>query len=193
MDILLGLAASAFIFLLLLFAAIRDYQKREVSNWVWLIGLCSLPLTIFRIGIAGLWLVYGLQVLIVFFLVIIGFRVGVLGGADGKAVIIISLIYPWILLNPIWVLIASVSVLLGGFLFVGIHSLWLMTQNISAWMHVGKDQKITQKPKKKMYWLTRRFFAQETRNDQWIQVEVPLIIYFFISYIVLQILTSLLL
>ncbi len=193
MDILLGLVITVFVFLLLLFAAVRDYQTREVSNWVWLVGLFCLPFTIFRVGVAGLLLQYGLQVLLVFIIILVGFQRGVLGGADGKAVLIISLLYPWIILDPLWLVIAPAIVLIGGFLLVGLHSLWLLCRNLFTWKQVSKTQDGIQKPEKKTYWLSRHFSVQSTQGTQWKQVDVPLIIYFFIIYTMLLILTSMLL
>jgi Flp pilus assembly protein protease CpaA len=192
-DILPGISVAVFIFLLLLFAAIRDYQTREVSNWVWLLGLFGLPLTVLRLGLTGLLPLYGLQAFLTFILVIIGFRVGVLGGADGKAVLITSLLYPWIVLDPIWLLVAPVMIFIGGFLLVGFQSLWLLLRNILVWKRVSKRQVNLQKPKMKTYWLTRNLSVLSKEEEDWKRVEVPLIVYFFVVFTVLLIATSVLL
>ena len=190
MDILLGITVSFFTFGLLLFAAIRDYQTREVSNWVWLLGLLVLPLTVLRLGLTGLLLPYGLQVSLIFIIVIIGFRVGVLGGADGKAVLTTSLLYPWIVLNHVWILVAPVIVLIGGFLLLGLQSLWLLLRNILTWKSVSKNQVNLQQPQKKTYWLIRTFSVHSKDGEQWKRVEVPLIVYFFVVFTTLLISTS---
>ena len=190
MDIFLGISISFFIFSLLLFAAIRDYQIREVSNWMWLLGLFGLPLTALRLGLTGLLLPYGLQASIIFFIIMIGFRVGVLGGADGKAVLIISLLYPWIVLNHVWVLIAPFIVLIGGFLLVGLQSLWLLLRNIITWKSASTVQVNPQKPQKRTYWLTRTLSIHSKDDEQWKLVEVPLIVYFFMVFTLLLISTS---
>jgi Flp pilus assembly protein protease CpaA len=192
-DILLGFSVAVFIFLLLLFAAIRDYQIREVSNWVWLLGLFGLPLAVVRLGLTGLLPLYGLQALLTFILVIIGFRVGVLGGADGKVMLIISLVYPWIVLDLVWLLVAPVMVLIGGFFLVGFQSLWLLLRNILVWKRVSNGQANLEKPKRKTYWLTRNLSVLSKDDEYWKRVEVPLIVYFFTVFTVLLIVTSVLL
>jgi Flp pilus assembly protein protease CpaA len=189
-DSLLGFATALFFFVLLLFAASRDSQTREVTNWVWLIGLLGIPFTIYRLGTAGLLLLYGLQMLIVFFVVIVSFGAGILGGADGKTVVIVSLLYPWIFLNPLWLLVAPMMVLFGGFLLLGVHGLWLLLRNLLTWNQVSKSQGPPQKPEKKIYWVSWRFSAKSTQIDQWKQVDAPLVVYFFMTYTLLLIFTS---
>lgn len=193
MDIILGICITTFFFLLLLFATIRDYQTREVSNWVWLVGLLGLPITIYRIVIAGFLLLFGLQGFLVFILVILGFRIGVLGGADGKALLIISLLYPWIILNPLWLLIAPFLILSGAFLLVGVHSLWLLLQNTLTWNRISKTRDAMEKPEKRAYWLTRQFSVIQLKKHEWKQVSVPLVVYFCLIYTTLLFLTCLLL
>jgi Flp pilus assembly protein protease CpaA len=192
LDILLGISVAVFIFCLLLFAAIRDFQTREVPNWVWLLGLFGLPLTVLRLGLTGLLPPYGLQALLVFILVIACFRVGVLGGADGKAVLVISFLYPWIVLDPVWLLLAPVMVLIGGFLLVGLQSLWLLLSNILTWNRVSKRKVSLQKPTSKAYWLIRTL-SVHSEEEHWKRVDVPLIVYFFLVFSFLLIITSVLL
>ncbi|MFX1575909.1 MAG: hypothetical protein ACFFCF_01920 [Promethearchaeota archaeon] len=193
MDVILGICITAFFFLLLSFAALRDYQIREVSNWVWLVGLIGLPITIYRIVLAGLLLLFGLQTSLVFILVILGFRVGILGGADGKTVLLISLLCPWIILDPIWLLFAPFLILIGGFLLVGVHSLWLLLRNIFTRNRISKTQGVMEKPEKRAYWLTRQFSVIQIKGHEWKQVSVPLILYFCIIYTILLFLTCVLL
>jgi Flp pilus assembly protein protease CpaA len=160
---------------------------------VWLLGLFGLPLTVLRLGLTGLLLPYGLQALLVFILVIISFRVGVLGGADGKAVLVISLLYPWIVLDPIWLLMAPVMVLTGGFLLVGLQSFWLLLRNMLTWKRVSKRQVNLQKPTRKSYWFIRTLSVHSKDEEHWKRVEVPLIVYFFVVFTLLLITTSVLL
>ena len=176
---------------LLLFAAVRDYQTKEVPDWVWLVGLCGLPIAIYRVVTVGFVLLYGIQVGFVFLLVIVSFRIGILGGADGKALLLISLLYPWIALNPLWLILAPVVVLLGGFLLLGVHSLWLLFRNVYVRRQLVKTLDSTQDPEKVTFWLTRRLTVLPSKKIDWVQVEVPLIVYFFVSYIALVILTGL--
>ena len=192
MDSLLGITIAVFFFAILLFAAIRDYQIREVPNRVWIVGLCGIPLTIFRIGATGLLLQYGIQALVVFIFVLITFQLGILGGADGKAILLISLLYPWVILNPLWLVVAPFLVLIGGFLIVGVYSIWLLIRNKNT-SRKQKSVEIALEPTRKMFWLTRRLTVESLQKIEWEPVEVPLVLYFLVSYTALLILTGLLL
>jgi Flp pilus assembly protein protease CpaA len=192
-DLILAICIIALFFLLLLYAAVRDYQTREVPNWVWLVGLLSFPITICRIGIAGVLPLFGLQAFLIFILVILGFRTGILGGADGKTLLIISFLYPWIILNPLWLVIAPFLVLTGGYLLVGVHCLWLLLQNTFTWKRFSKIQAGMEKPEKRTYWLTRRFSVIQQKKYEWRLVSVPLVVYFLLTYTMLLFLTYVLL
>jgi Flp pilus assembly protein protease CpaA len=192
LDLLLGITTVAYASILLVIASIRDYQTKEVSNWVWLVGLFASPITIIRIWFTGLWLVYGFQILIVFVIILFGFRAGFLGGADGKAILLISVLYPWIVIDPLWLLLAPLSILIGGFVLLGIHSLWFCVRNYLVYKQLEKTGTIIPKPEKKTYWLTRSLTKQHTQEEQWKFVEVPLVLYFCIVFICLLILTTLL-
>ncbi|MFX1564571.1 MAG: prepilin peptidase [Promethearchaeota archaeon] len=192
MDFFLGITTATFVVILLVIASIQDYQTKEVTNWVWLVGLFVSPITIIRIAFTGLWLVYGFQILIAFIMVIFGFRFGFLGGADGKAILMISLLYPWIILEPLWLLVAPLSILLGGFVLLGVHSLWLIMRNFLVWKRLAKSSTILRKPERKTYWLNRSLSELHAQEEQWNMVEVPLILYFCIVFVSLLILTTLL-
>ncbi|MFX1509684.1 MAG: A24 family peptidase [Promethearchaeota archaeon] len=192
MDLYLGIATATFVFLLLVIASIQDYQTKEVSNWVWLVGLLASPITIIRISFTGLWFVYLIQILVVFIIVIVAFQVGLLGGADGKVILIVSVLYPWIILDSFWIIVAPFSILIGGYILLGAHSLWLLIRNIVKWNQLSKTIDIVHKPKKKTYWLTRSLSKAHSQNEQWQVVEVPLIVYFCIVFTTLLILTTLL-
>ncbi|MFW9935149.1 MAG: A24 family peptidase [Candidatus Thorarchaeota archaeon] len=190
MDLYLGIATATFVFLLLVIASIQDYQTKEVSNWVWLVGLLASPITIIRIAFTGLWFVYLIQIFVVFIIVIVAFQVGLLGGADGKVILIVSVLYPWIILDPFWIIVAPFSILIGGYILLGAHSLWLFIRNIVEWSQLSKTIGIVDKPKKKTYWLTRSLSKAHAQNEQWQVVEVPLIVYFCIVFTTLLILTT---
>lgn len=192
MEFYLGFATVILIFLVLLFASIKDVQTREVSNWVWIPGLFGIPAAIFRMMVAALLLPYGLQALLVFILVISGFRIGIIGGADGKAILLISLTYPWIILDFVWLILAPFIVLLGGFLLIGIHSLIILIFNLITWKRNISNHIEPFRPEKRMFWVTRRLVGKASAPDniEWKPVVDPLILYFFATYIVLLILSS---
>ena len=192
MEIILGSITVMLIFFVLLFGSIKDVQTKTVTNWVWLIGLFGLPIASFRMIVAGFLLPYGLQTLLIFILVIVGFRTGIIGGADGKAVLLISLTYPWIILDFAWLLLAPLFILLGGFLIIGVHSLVVLIQNLISWKQIVSKHMDTFKPEKKMFWIIRRLERKPTTPDfiAWKPVVAPLILYILVSYLVLLILVS---
>lgn len=191
MDFLFGSTVSILILCLLLYAAIEDGQTREVTNWVWGIGLLSLPLTTFRMISAGFLLPYILQIGLIFLIGILGFQTGFWGGADGKALILIAFAYPWILLDYTWLLLAPFLVLLGGFLIVGIHSLIILFRNLVTSKRKQKTQIDKIQPSKRMYWFTRQFSGKNS-EAAWNPVVVPLVLYFFVTYVVFLILSGVL-
>ncbi|MDO8124793.1 MAG: hypothetical protein Q6364_10490 [Candidatus Hermodarchaeota archaeon] len=192
MEIILGFITVILIFFVLLFASIKDVQTNIVTNWVWIIGLFGIPIASFRMIVTGFLLPYVLQTLLIFILVIVGFRIGIIGGADGKAILIISLTYPWIILDIVWLLLVPFFILLGGFLLVGVHSLVVLIQNLITWKHIAPNHIDAIKSEKKVFWVTRRLERKPTTPDfiAWKPVVVPLILYFFVSYLVLLILVS---
>jgi Flp pilus assembly protein protease CpaA len=185
-DNLFGLIAIIGVLASLSYAAIQDYKTREVSNWVWVGGVVILPLTLLRISPTGLLHIYGFQLIIGFVIVILGFRVGILGGADGKAILIIGLTYPWIILEGSWLLLAPVGVLIGGFLIVGVNSLVLFLINATNWRRwVIPHEKM--KPTNPTYWFTRRLTRpqQEELDIVWVPVSIPFIVYILMAYAVM--------
>ena len=192
MEIVLGSITVILIFFVLLFASIKDVQTQIVTNWAWIVGLFGIPIASFRMFFAGFLLPFGLQTLLIFVLVIVGFRIGIIGGADGKAILIISLTYPWIILDFVWLLLAPFFILLGGFLLIGVLSLVVLIQNLITWKQIEPNQIEAFKPEKKMFWVTRRLERKSTTQNfiPWKPVVVPLILYFFVSYLVLLILVS---
>lgn len=191
MEIILGFTTVFLIFFILLFASIRDVQTNTISNWVWIAGLFGFPIAFFRMALTGFLLPYGLQSLFVFILVTVGFRVGLMGGADGKAILLISFTYPWIILDFVWLFLAPLFVLLGGFLLIGLHSLVVLILNLFTWKRITSNHE-TFKPERRIFWVTRRLEKKETSSGifDWNRVIVPLILYFLISYLVLLILAS---
>jgi len=182
MDSLLGLIAIIGSSVSLSYAALQDYKTREVTNWVWVGGLVLLPLTLLRINFAGLTVIYGLQLLTTFVVVLLGFRLGILGGADGKAILLLAITYPWISIDAIWLFLAPLGVLLGGLLIVGVHSLVLLILNAIQW-HRGSIRAEEREPAKYVYWITRRLTRhQQDGSSEWITVSVPLVVYILMAY-----------
>ena len=185
MDIILGVAVTIFVFALLLYAAITDLQTGEVSNWVWIIGLLALPIAIFRMVLYGAILLYIFQAVIVLVFVIFGFYVGLMGGADGKAILLVSLIYPWNVFTPLWLIAAPFLVQAGGFCLLGVYSLFLLIRNGVTWRQLTPSQREATRPIKRIFWLTRRFNRPNSKKKgtEWKPVSVALIAYFFIAYL----------
>jgi len=182
-DNLLGIIVVVGVFLFLSYAAIQDYRTREVPNWIWIVGLVIFPVTLLRIIPTGLLLIYGVQFLVSLVIVLLGFRGGILGGADGKSILLIALTYPWIVIETIWLMLAPIGVLIGGFLVVGIHSLVLLVLNASNWRRWTfrcKDMK----PTKSIYWLSRRLTLSQSEEPStvWMPVSVPLVVYILMAY-----------
>ncbi|MFX1564080.1 MAG: prepilin peptidase, partial [Promethearchaeota archaeon] len=113
MDFLLGLITTVLFLAGLLLAAIMDIQTKEVQDWVWLFGLIATPLTCMRLFIYGVILPYILQVSINFVFVISLFHFRVIGGADGKAILTLSISYPWIFID-------ATILFLGPYIVLGI-------------------------------------------------------------------------
>lgn len=183
MDSLFGIIAVVGTSISLSYAAIKDYKTREVPNWLWVGGLVILPLTLLRIIPVGLLLFYGAQLLVSLLIVLLGFRFSVLGGADGKAILLIALTYPWIVIEAIWLLLAPIGILIGGFLIVGGHSLVLLILNAIYWRR-WSDHSEDLKPVKSTYWLTRRLkqSQKEGLSIIWVPVSVPLVVYILMTY-----------
>jgi Flp pilus assembly protein protease CpaA len=182
-DSLFGIIAVVGTSISLSYAAIKDYKTREVPNWLWVGGLVILPLTLLRIIPVGLLLFYGAQLLVSLLIVLLGFRFSVLGGADGKAILLIALTYPWIVIEAIWLLLAPIGILIGGFLIVGGHSLVLLILNAIYWRR-WSDHSEDLKPVKSTYWLTRRLkqSQKEGLSTIWVPVSVPLVVYILMTY-----------
>jgi Flp pilus assembly protein protease CpaA len=182
-DSLFGIIAVVGTSISLSYAAIKDYKTREVPNWLWVGGLVILPLTLLRIIPVGLLLFYGAQLLVSLLIVLLGFRFSVLGGADGKAILLIALTYPWIVIEAIWLLLAPIGILIGGFLIVGGHSLVLLILNAIYWRR-WSDHSEDLKPVKSTYWLTRRLkqSQKEGLSIIWVPVSVPLVVYILMTY-----------
>jgi Flp pilus assembly protein protease CpaA len=187
LDILLGIIAATLLLLSLFFAAAMDVKKGEVSNLIWIPALGALPLALFRILAAGLLLLYALQAILVFALMLLCFDVGLLGGADGKAIVVISLIYPWLEIEYMFLSIGPLAVYLGALAIGGIESLGLAFLNLDEWCRSPLLQRQMSRPEKRRFWFTRRLSrsGEARKPPVWKNVAVPFVLYVLIAYVFL--------
>jgi Flp pilus assembly protein protease CpaA len=185
LDFLFGVITIGLFLVTLISAAVLDVRKGEVPNLVWFIGLVALPLAVYRLFTSGLILVYCLQLLFAFTLVIVSFRVGLLGGADGKAILVTSLVYPWLDINQITLVYAPILIFVGAYLVVGIQCVTIYSLNIMKHHQYSLHQKNEAKPNQRRYWFTRRIpdTPSETGDREWRRVAVPLVLYILLAYL----------
>lgn len=170
-----------------------DVRTGEVSNWVWIASLLTVPIAVFRTWANELLLYYLLQTGLVFGLSILTFHLGILGGGDGKTIWVLSLVYPWLEIDLLMVLFAAFLVLWGGFLITGVHGLVVFLRNLLKWRHYTLTQKKRALPDKQRYWLIKIFSRPPTTSEpaEWKTVHVPFIAYILIAYFALFAMTLL--
>lgn len=171
----------------LLYAAIMDVRTGEVPNPIWFLGLVATPIGMFRLLMNGIFLLYLFQSVLAFTLVIFCFGIGLLGGADGKAVLVTSLVYPWMEINQITLVYAPILTLTGALLIVGVQCFAITSLNIMKHQQCSSHQKSRFKPRRRRYWFTRRITEDTTEvgGRIWRKVSVPLVLYILITYVVL--------
>ncbi len=164
-----------------------DVRAGEIPNLTWFLGLIATPIAMFRLFMNGLFLLYLFQSVLAFTLVIFCFGIGVIGGADGKAILVTSLVYPWMKIDQIMLLYAPILTLTGALLIVGMHCVAITILNLIEHQQGSSQQKNLSKPKKRRYWFTRRISEDSTEIGEriWRKVSVPLVLYVLIAYIVL--------
>lgn len=191
---LIGLIVIVSFLILLLYAAISDWKKGQIANWIWTLNFFGIPLTIYRMLGAGLLVFYLLQIFIVFVFVLGCFHFGLLGGADGKAILTFSSFYPWLVLDLVSLFVTPFLILLGGLIITGIQSVFLAVMNIRTWNQFSASFRLNNTPKRKRYWFTRRLksYAVEEESPRWEPVHVPLITYFLFVYLLILSLTYIL-
>lgn len=185
MDALFGIVTIVLFLISLFSAAIMDVRTGEVPNRVWFIGLAALPFGFFRLLMSGLALLYSLQLFLVFTLVIFCFSVGLLGGADGKALLVSSTVYPWLEINQVTLVYSTILIFTGAFLIVGIQCVILLFQNIIGHYQYSPQQRSLFKSSLRRYWFTRRISDNSTEIGErlWRKVAVPLVLYFLLTYL----------
>ena len=189
MDFILGAIATVVFLVSLFCAAIMDVRRGFVVDWIWILSLIATPIALVRLFTSGFLVLYLLQALITLVFVLLTFHLGVLGGADGKAVIILSIIYPWPEINQVMLLLSPILVVIGGFSIVGIQCTILGLSNFFNWLKSAEEIRTNLSPKKQRFWLTRRLSRTSINNEEpWKTVTVPLILYFLLTYLVLLIL-----
>lgn len=180
------MATTCFV-LSLVSAAAMDVKRGKVPNWIWIPALGALPLALYRILAVGWLFIYGLQVGLVFALMLLCFHVGLLGGADGKAIIIISLVYPWLEIDYLLLGIGSLVVCLGALAIEGIQCLSLTVMNLYEWHRCPLPQRQTSHPECRRFWLTRRLSrsAGSRTPSIWKETAVPFVLYVLVAYLAL--------
>lgn len=188
---LIGLIVIVSFLILLLYAAISDWKKGQITNWIWALNFFGIPLTFFRMVVVGLLVFYILQIFIVFVLVLGCFHFGLLGGADGKAILTFSAFYPWLVLDLVSLFIAPFLVLIGGLIMIGVQSIFLAVMNIRTWNLFSLSSRLNNTPKRKRYWFTRRLksYTAEEESPHWKLVHVPLVTYFLFVYLLILFIT----
>jgi Flp pilus assembly protein protease CpaA len=164
-----------------------DIQTREIQDWVWLFGLTATPLTCIRFFISGLFFLYIIQVLGTFGVMLLLFHSKLIGGADGKAILILSLSYPWLGIDGVMLLLAPYIVLGGAFLITGIHCVLLAIQNLYNWQRYKTTKNDRVHPQRLRFWFSRKL-SDSSKLDGvpiWKTQTVPLILYCLIAYLIL--------
>lgn len=187
MGFLLGLIATVLFLAGLLLAAVMDIQTREIQEWVWLFGLTATPLTCMRLFISGLFFLYILQALVTFGFMLLLFNFKLIGGADGKAILILSISFPWLGIDVVMLLLAPYLVLGGAFFLTGIHCIVLALQNIINWHRYKTSKQEGFTPQRRRFWFSRKLsYSSELGGAPiWKTQVVPLILYCLIAYLML--------
>lgn len=187
MDFLLGITAAALFLVSLFCAAVMDVKNEEVSNRLWIPAVLAFPLTVYRVALTHLLLLYALQAGFVFALTLLCFRLGLLGGADGKAILLMSLTYPWPEIN--WLLLSTGSLVacLGTLAIGGVESLGLALLNLHEWRRCSAAERQVSHPEKRRFWLTRRLSRKDEtgKPPSWKKAAEPLVLYVLLTYLLL--------
>lgn len=187
MDVLLGTMAAAFFLLSMFCAAVMDVKRGEVPNRIWILAICAFPIAVYRVVVAELLLVYTLQAGLMFVLMLLCFRLGLLGGADGKAILLISLTYPWPEVEWLLLSIGSAVTCLGALVIGGFEALDLALLNVYEWHRCDLAQRQMSHPEKKRFWLTRRLLrtGEAGNPPTWKKAAIPLVLYVLVAYLLL--------
>jgi hypothetical protein len=120
-------------------------------------------------------------------MVLLLFYFGVLGGADGKALLLVSVVFPWFEINLLFLIMGAFLILLGGYVLVGIQSMLITIHNLYYWFVRAQPK---QNPEKRRYWLIRWFSYDQTSEEKssWNPVSVPLLLFFLVIHLLLLIL-----
>ena len=128
--------------ILLAYASWRDWKSREVSNWVWIfLGCAGGFLTGLRVFI---WFrptpfLWGLGLALLTVIALTLYYVGLMGGADAKALICLGLALPTLpsFLNPIlgvWIVFLPFTVFFNTFLLAALTILYVALRNFYCWV-----------------------------------------------------------
>ncbi len=184
MDLILTFLIIIGFLISLVPAAVLDLRSQQITNWIWIPAICVAPLAVFRILMSDTLLLYFLQSLLCVVIVLFLFYFGVLGGADGKALLLVSIIIPWFEISHLFLITAPFLVLFGGYALVGIQSILVLIHNL-YYRFVKMRLKLN--PEKQRYWIIRWFSFDQTNEEKnsWNPIRVPLLLFFLIAYILL--------
>jgi len=186
-NFLLGEIVTALFLIGLVLATIMDIQTRKVQDWVWLFGLITTPLTCLRLFISGLFFFYIFQFLITFGFMLLFFNFRIIGGADGKAILFLSISYPWPITDVVMLFLAPYLVLVLAFLLTGFHCIILTIQNIFNWRRYRALKQYGLTPMRRRFWFSRKlsFSSELDETPIWKIHLVPLILYCLFAYLLL--------
>jgi len=187
LDVLLGTIAAALFLSSLFCAAAMDVKRGEVQNGTWIPAVFALPLAVYRAAVAGLLLLYTMQAGFVFALMLLCFYLGLLGGADGKAIILMSLASPWLEIDAPFLGIGPLVACLAALAIGGLESLGLALLNLDEWYRYPLQQRQISHPEKRQFWFTRRLLrtGEPKTPSVWKKVAMPLVLYVLVAYLLL--------
>jgi hypothetical protein len=164
-----------------------DVKRDEVQNGTWTPAIFALPLAVYRVAVAGLLLLYTVQAGFVFVLMLLCFCLGLLGGADGKAVLLMSLTCPWLEIDAPFLSIGPLVACLAALAIGGFESLGLALLNLDAWYRYPLPQRRISHPEKKRFWFTRRLMrtGEPRKPSGWKKAAMPLVLYVLVAYLLL--------
>ncbi|GIU70882.1 MAG: peptidase A24 [Candidatus Nitrosocaldaceae archaeon] len=199
---------------MLIIASIMDLKKREISDKVWLIS-GSIGIILLIIDHSNLDLFYAISLGIVSIIAYTIYRTGMFGGADAKALVVISLLLPYyeinnsihnipaltVLTNGVILTIVnvfhniirnSIDILRGNKIFDGFNE--PLSRKILAFILGFKAKKINDylflmedEGKRFRFHVNAYDDFVEDARDVWVTAALPFIIYMTIGFVIMLI------
>ena len=128
-----------------------------------------------------------------FALMLICFHLGLVGGADAKAILLMSTVCPWLEIDLLHLSIGPATAFLAAFAVAGLESLGVALLNLREWQRVPPGQRQMLHPAKRRFWLIRRLsrVADSEELAIWRNVRVPLVLYVLIAYLLMLVCSKL--